>query len=1198
MSGWQIIMAQPGREEESGIYGEVQREASTSRPSRSSSERCQGRPIRTENGTGKTANTDVAVLLPQRSASQTAAQSRSHGGPQRIASQRTACTARLAPACLEAYRRVLDRHKQDIFRHLHRPNTDWLTTTSSRLHADVESNAQLRSPTRDGHSDVDDTIKPDTRLAGPEWSNRELSLFYNSLSRHSRWRSDLIAGDLGGSKTIVQIEQYLYQLRKVTRRHKKRDRRLTSRPISRAARQVDNEWIAMEEHLATQLETDEPATKLDAQRTEADQDDIQHLFVLAVFLHSTVASRRQKSSEATEGIPVYPLFHLASCLAHIEARKGPLRPAKGSPTRSFEEFARWHPVPRLQQGKALIQDPSWPYRIVLRLCELGILRRIEHCQTVASCGQFQADDGSKIVLARCYKPRDRSSGAQFQFMCRGKLVTSTQEKAIPASMLDPAQLVFASDLAQRLPDPVSSDVARVATQLDLSRKSAVLRLLASATLAEIQWLAQEPAQTSIVDTPDPATPSTHGKRARGRARTSEYRGHSLVGMTDSEKERFKARIRNKDAREAAKNLERPASRQNVGMEEVQIDGANSPFVSQRSTILAPFRKQLDGLEPVLRKKIERRMYKRIERWGLQGALAAGIGPVEGRDDENDQRQGKIHANGTSEPNQTLSSSPTQEASHSLGGHSVATSPSLPSTAEGLDRARGDGWHPCLSSQQPGLPSPNGDRSDSERVNGCQSPASQAGNNNNTGGAHRDLRCLRYTTLGVARPYVLGILRDVLDDPEDLISLDGLRKHVAGIAEALEQKSGSDKADTLTSVAIDSIDLVKLLPALIHDVKHFVRGIIERAWLSADGEHWSRTDDGSTLVDVSHVVSALDDVYGVNSPTIDTGDAQDCVPRHTGLVDWGSARRVLSTLSEVEGTQPRLDAVRLDRALGHPTKLARQFLRNDRPVQPKAQRRNATISDLESDGFDDQDTSDDNDEVFESHREAAEVEFVRRSFASAPPNDGSRDEAGFWILPQRRRHKGVSEDDSDTDSQEGDLDVDENRTATPGTGGLAAIDETHSEGEHHSGSSLGDWIVHDTESSSSEASSWSDEQFYQSSSSSVPSVILPLRQPLTWKVVSERSTRYWDRLQRTDEQRDKDAATREWARFFAGIDRGAGQTDAPNGSTVGAASEAAQQDSETVDPEAAAVDGNEATSTGSGGEGDEAVDHDHDSMSEG
>ena len=102
------------------------------------------------------------------------------------------------------------------------------------------------------------------------WSSREKALFFSALSRHSRFRTDLIAGDVS-SKSEAEVEWYLALLQSGAESVRRtdgsivgrRDRRARWRGSHRwtegragAAREVSGRWVEREEELGWAVERD------------------------------------------------------------------------------------------------------------------------------------------------------------------------------------------------------------------------------------------------------------------------------------------------------------------------------------------------------------------------------------------------------------------------------------------------------------------------------------------------------------------------------------------------------------------------------------------------------------------------------------------------------------------------------------------------------------------------------------------------------------------------------------------------------------------------------------------------------------------------------------------------------------------------------------------------------------------------------
>ena len=82
------------------------------------------------------------------------------------------------------------------------------------------------------------------------WSHAEKASFFKSLARHSRWKPDLIAEDIGGSKNVADICSYISLLEQASGREPRKRRKRDTYPI---AYDVSEEWITMENEAADEL---------------------------------------------------------------------------------------------------------------------------------------------------------------------------------------------------------------------------------------------------------------------------------------------------------------------------------------------------------------------------------------------------------------------------------------------------------------------------------------------------------------------------------------------------------------------------------------------------------------------------------------------------------------------------------------------------------------------------------------------------------------------------------------------------------------------------------------------------------------------------------------------------------------------------------------------------------------------------------
>lgn len=100
-----------------------------------------------------------------------------------------------------------------------------------------------------------DTAFPPSFL-GPDahWTSGEKNAFFRSIARHSRWRPDLIAQDLGSIKSVSDVCTYIQLLEEGSIEH---PLPLTMDYLPRSAREVSEEWIAEEEGLANEIISNE-----------------------------------------------------------------------------------------------------------------------------------------------------------------------------------------------------------------------------------------------------------------------------------------------------------------------------------------------------------------------------------------------------------------------------------------------------------------------------------------------------------------------------------------------------------------------------------------------------------------------------------------------------------------------------------------------------------------------------------------------------------------------------------------------------------------------------------------------------------------------------------------------------------------------------------------------------------------------------
>lgn len=89
---------------------------------------------------------------------------------------------------------------------------------------------------------------------GAYWTSAEKDLFFRSIARHSRWRPDLIAEDLGFTKSISDIWAYIQILAESSSAHPPL---ITSDSLPPSAREMSDKWIAFEEILANEVVSNE-----------------------------------------------------------------------------------------------------------------------------------------------------------------------------------------------------------------------------------------------------------------------------------------------------------------------------------------------------------------------------------------------------------------------------------------------------------------------------------------------------------------------------------------------------------------------------------------------------------------------------------------------------------------------------------------------------------------------------------------------------------------------------------------------------------------------------------------------------------------------------------------------------------------------------------------------------------------------------
>jgi hypothetical protein len=109
-----------------------------------------------------------------------------------------------------------------------------------------------------------------------KWTDADKLAFFGSLARHSRWQPDLIAQDIGGSKTQAQVVQYIEALERERRILKvfQRPRKTHLRKqgwmsgLAPAAREVASARIEWEESMTERLEIKEAKQEEEAARSD------------------------------------------------------------------------------------------------------------------------------------------------------------------------------------------------------------------------------------------------------------------------------------------------------------------------------------------------------------------------------------------------------------------------------------------------------------------------------------------------------------------------------------------------------------------------------------------------------------------------------------------------------------------------------------------------------------------------------------------------------------------------------------------------------------------------------------------------------------------------------------------------------------------------------------------------------------------
>lgn len=489
---------------------------------------------------------------------------------------------------LEIYARRLDTHAQDLYSHLHGADRRWLRGAQGE------------------------------RIASDQWSDEDLALFFTSLARRSRLRPDLIADDLGGRKTTFQVSAYLSQLSAAT---------LDATPtrpfaICPAAREVSDKWLKQEERLAGRLQ---------GQLNDKTTYD-QKVCNATWFLHSRLDFVRTCDPIAIETSTV-PAYALADLAAEMQIRRAGRGLKRGMPRQRYRVFGELHPLPTLTGGDEFKRgrprkvkrrrrddgveelhhedgpDKTSAYRVLIRAIELGLLLVVQ-------------DEGQRHTLPGLTRHTE-------VVKYKGQPIGSKQKAPLPKDHLDSLRVVFVTAIPEGVDSSKLSLHRSGLARMQEASVDGLSRILASVTHEEMRWLEARdvatPSQQHASNTSQPQS-STAITRGRGHTR-DEYRGYSLAGMSADERERFKARIRAREAKYGAElTRQSPPTTPIQPREKWQgIHGNRQEELTRaKYAVLAAFEDELKAMSPKERKKTESKLRARVRSWGPQKTLLVGL----------------------------------------------------------------------------------------------------------------------------------------------------------------------------------------------------------------------------------------------------------------------------------------------------------------------------------------------------------------------------------------------------------------------------------------------------------------------------------------------------------------------------------------------------------------------------------------------
>lgn len=952
---------------------------------------------------------------------------------------------------LAKYRDRLAAHAQDVWRHFHRPKRLRVFPPKSSSTLQISSIPEHLPETELNEAE------PSTfqeRISPPEWTEAEQSAFFPSLARHSRLRPDLISDDLDGTKTAVQVSHYISLLKAASHRLIQSDqyrqsgaRRIRALP---SAKEVPAHWTALEEEAARQLTVQESLIRQSPVPEKVIQDSVQisgssHGGPVpwdSQVLNALLFLRQQASKAGQPGISAHielkqrgtlassvSVFRLEDLLYKMVSRTRTAKKAKGEGNAAWLRYSQTHPVPPLPKPKRLggaqrskilpsgnkeadgrnkeraaaeeaeeIESAHGgaAYRLILRAIELGFLLR---ATPVANSTKKKNDNSMPrfyVHLARV------GTGTRHK---RHRDVHSDTPAPLPRKLLRETQLVWADKLPVDLLEEMGArelvQWARTAKEkLQEGTEAALDRILSSVSIEEGHWIAsllQSDSSGSIpLDRPNNNTGST----------TSV---DPLVSLTSKERNRVRMRIKRYEAEygplqsDAVSNflvppMEKGTRLPRIGMRGVQERG------SGKSSILEPFRDVIYALPPEKRATARSRIRTRIVRWGLQAALRTGF----------DAWSDGITP-GRPAPWQ---SSPTPGATETTSPGEVQQAAPDPSPAPDTE---------VVSS----MPEANAEvlnRPTSETTTGNNGVAASTIDRAKDEASFGDKRAERFRQIGATRQDISGRLAELTGQTTlHSLNLHGLFHHLQVM---------NEKTRCLTSEGVEGerppkevatrLDMLRLLP----DIGAKFRSFVEQ---TARGALRQAQQDQKASISAAEVKQVLRGRYQVASVAemrkrereavqgasraLTEEERQDAIANMEWdpPVDWQSQMHLaadkdytsLGCLSQQDGS--------LSRALTTLSSLG------------KRKHRDTSQSGAAS-GLDEDEDGEEEEELFDSNAEAAEVQAVRSIWAPSASSQRQKDRAdeaippmwrGFYWPNRTMLGPGELSDESVTESDESD-----------------------------------------------------------------------------------------------------------------------------------------------------------------------------------